>query len=67
MEKIRLPVGRLDFKSSEGAAQFPGGFDSHSFPPTLARLDHGSGPIGRVDAADVIKHINFREAQAQKK
>jgi hypothetical protein len=27
-------VGRLDFKSSEGAAQFPGGFDSHSFPPS---------------------------------
>ena len=28
---------------------------------------YSSGPIGRVDAADVIKHINFREAQAQKK
>ena len=28
---------------------------------------YSSGPIGRVDAADVVKHINFREAQAQKK
>jgi peroxiredoxin len=28
---------------------------------------YSSGPIGRVDVADVIKHINFREAQAQKK
>jgi peroxiredoxin len=28
---------------------------------------YSSGPIGRVDAADVIKHIKFREAQAQKK
>lgn len=28
---------------------------------------YSSGPIGRVDAGDVIKLINFREAQAQKK
>jgi peroxiredoxin len=28
---------------------------------------YSSGPIGRVDAADVIKLIHFREAQAQKK
>ena len=28
---------------------------------------YSSGPIGRVDAADVIKHIKFRDAQAQKK
>ncbi len=28
---------------------------------------YSSGPIGRLDAADVVKHINFREAQAQKK
>jgi peroxiredoxin len=28
---------------------------------------YSSGPIGRVDAADVVKLINFREAQAQKK
>jgi peroxiredoxin len=26
---------------------------------------YSSGPIGRVDAADVIKHINFRDKQAQ--
>lgn len=28
---------------------------------------YSSGPIGRVEASDVIKLINFREAQAQKK
>jgi peroxiredoxin len=28
---------------------------------------YSSGPIGRVDAADVIKNINFREKQAQQK
>lgn len=28
---------------------------------------YSSGPIGRVDAADVIKLINFRERQAQQK
>jgi peroxiredoxin len=28
---------------------------------------YSSGPIGRVDAADVVKHIKFRDAQAQKK
>ncbi len=28
---------------------------------------YSSGPIGRVDAADVVKLINFREKQAQKK
>jgi peroxiredoxin len=27
---------------------------------------YSSGPIGRVDAADVVKLINFREAQAKK-
>jgi peroxiredoxin len=27
---------------------------------------YSSGPIGRVDAADVVKLINFRAAQAQK-
>jgi len=27
---------------------------------------YSSGPIGRVDAADVVKHIKFRDAQAQK-
>ena len=27
---------------------------------------YSSGPIGRVDAADVVKNINFREAQAKK-
>lgn len=26
---------------------------------------YSSGPIGRIDAADVIKHINFREQQAR--
>lgn len=28
---------------------------------------YSSGPIGRVEAADVIRLIKFREAQAQKK
>ena len=28
---------------------------------------YSSGPIGRVDAADVIKMINFRDRQAQGK
>lgn len=28
---------------------------------------YSSGPIGRVDAADVIRNINFREKQAQQK
>lgn len=28
---------------------------------------YSSGPIGRVDAADVIKLIHFRERQAQQK
>jgi peroxiredoxin len=28
---------------------------------------YSSAPIGRVDAADVVKLINFREKQAQKK
>ncbi len=27
---------------------------------------YSSGPIGRIDAADVIKMINFREAQIKK-
>ena len=27
---------------------------------------YSDGPIGRIDAADVIKVINFREAQARK-
>lgn len=27
---------------------------------------YSSGPIGRVDAADVVRLINFREAQAKK-
>lgn len=27
---------------------------------------YSDGPIGRIDAADVIKMINFREAQARK-
>ena len=33
----------------------------------VASATYSSGPIGRVDAADVVKLINFREAQAQKK
>ncbi|TAK83560.1 MAG: redoxin domain-containing protein [Betaproteobacteria bacterium] len=28
---------------------------------------YSSGPIGRIDAADVVKLISFYEAQAQKK
>ena len=28
---------------------------------------YSSGPIGRVDAADVVKMINFRDKQAQAK
>ena len=28
---------------------------------------YSAGPLGRVDAADVVKLINFYEAQAQKK
>jgi peroxiredoxin len=28
---------------------------------------YSSGPIGRVDPADVVRFINFREKQAQKK
>ena len=28
---------------------------------------YSSGPIGRVDPADVIRNINFREKQAQSK
>ena len=28
---------------------------------------YSSGPIGRVEASDVVRLINFREAQAQKK
>ena len=28
---------------------------------------YSSGPIGRVDAADVVKLINFRDRQAQKR
>jgi peroxiredoxin len=28
---------------------------------------YSAGPLGRIDAADVIKLINFYEAQAQKK
>ena len=28
---------------------------------------YSSGPIGRVDAADVVKMINFRDKQAQTK
>jgi peroxiredoxin len=27
---------------------------------------YSSGPLGRIDAADVVKLINFREAQAKK-
>lgn len=27
---------------------------------------YSDGPIGRIDAADVVKMINFREAQARK-
>ena len=27
---------------------------------------YSSGPIGRVDPADVVKHIQFRDRQAQK-
>ena len=27
---------------------------------------YSDGPIGRIDAADVIKMINFREAQLRK-
>ena len=28
---------------------------------------YSSGPIGRVDAADVVKPIRFRDQQAQRK
>ena len=28
---------------------------------------YSSGPLGRIDAADVVKRINFYEAQAKKK
>ena len=28
---------------------------------------YSSGPIGRLDPADVVKHIQFRDQQAQKK
>ena len=38
LEKIRTPVGRLDFKSSEGLLEVPGGFDSHSLPPAYFGL-----------------------------
>jgi selenocysteine-specific elongation factor len=31
------PVGRPDFKSGWGSEPVPGGFDSHSLPPTAAR------------------------------
>ena len=27
---------------------------------------YSDGPLGRIDAADVIKFINFREAQSRK-
>ena len=30
------PVGRPDFKSGRGRETVPGGFDSHSLPPSLA-------------------------------
>lgn len=33
----------------------------------LVASTYSSGPIGRIDATDVVKLINFYEAQAQKK
>jgi peroxiredoxin len=33
----------------------------------VASSTYSSGPIGRVDAADVVKNVKFRDAQAQKK
>ena len=33
---------------------------------TVIASSYSDGPIGRFDAADVIKLINFREAQAKK-
>lgn len=36
-EKKRYPVGRPDFKPGREALCVSGGFDSHSFPPSLAR------------------------------
>ena len=34
---VPLPVGRPDFKSGWGRQTVPGGFDSHSPPPSLNR------------------------------
>jgi hypothetical protein len=36
LEEIRSPVGRPDFKSGKGRQSVLGGFDSHSFPPTIS-------------------------------
>lgn len=33
----------------------------------LVASSYSSGPLGRMDAADVVKLINFYDAQAQKK
>jgi hypothetical protein len=34
-EGMRPPVGRPDFKSGKGYSIVLGGFDSHSFPPSV--------------------------------
>lgn len=68
---VAAGVDPLD-KASEVAAGLP--FPVAFVQPSEFMLDAGgkvlsstysSGPIGRVDAADVIRNIHFRERQAQ--
>lgn len=33
---------------------------------TILASSYSDGPLGRIDAADVVKFINFREAQSRK-
>jgi hypothetical protein len=49
LEEIRSPVGRPDFKSGKGRQSVLGGFDSHSFPPTIS--DSLAGARDKVQGA----------------
>lgn len=73
MEKIRSPVGRPDFKSGKGRQSVLGGFDSHSFPPTIINQSCSrlisrpyTGTRLLAKSADVRATIQYRTAIRKK-
>ena len=58
MEEKRSPVGRPVFKTGRGRSSVPGGFDSHSFPPSF--LPRADAPL----CCAAPRHAAYRAPEA---